>query len=110
MNCVFVAQGRGTDLRFDFFNRDFDHLDITNDVPNADTIPQKPEGLDEMIDVAERLSSGINNVRVDLYEISGKVYFGEMTFYHNGGMKAFEPYEADLMMGKDFLLIPYTKE
>lgn len=106
---IFVAQGRDVDLRFDFFDRDYNHLDIVNCYPNADTVPDKPKCIDEMIEVAEKLSSGINNVRVDLYEIAGRVYFSEMTFYHKGGMGAFEPYEADLMIGKDFLQIPYEK-
>ena len=101
---VFVAQGRGTDLRFDFFDKEYNHLPITNGVPNADIIPRKPSCYDEMISVAEKLSAGINNVRVDLYDIGGRVYFSEMTFYHNGGMVAFEPYETDVELGQFFLM------
>jgi hypothetical protein len=54
--------------------------------------------------VAEKLARDIPNVRVDLYEIDGKIYFSEMTFYHNGGMVAFEPYEMDVELGKNFVM------
>lgn len=57
-----------------------------------------------MIIIAEKLANGINNVRVDLYDINNKVYFSELTFYHNGGMVAFEPYEMDERLGKYFLM------
>ncbi|MCR4965153.1 MAG: hypothetical protein K6A41_05810 [Bacteroidales bacterium] len=46
----------------------------------------KPLNLDRMIEVAEKLSSGFPCVRVDLYNLKGKVYFGEMTFTSLGGM------------------------
>ena len=101
---MFIATGRGSDLRFDFFSREFQHLDVTNGVPNADVVPEKPKLYDEMIEIAEKLASGINNVRVDLYEIENKIYFSELTFYHNGGMVAFDPYEADVQLGKSFIM------
>lgn len=47
----------------------------------------KPENLTEMIDIATRLSKGFPFLRVDLYSIKGKVYFGELTFIPNGGAK-----------------------
>lgn len=101
---MFIATGRGLDLRFDFFTRDFKHINTTNGVPNADITPNKPESYEEMIIIAEKLANGINNVRVDLYDINNKVYFSELTFYHNGGMVAFEPYEMDERLGKYFLM------
>lgn len=104
---MFIATGRGSDLRFDFFDRDYNHLPVTNGVPNADVIPAKPENYDEMLKIAEKLSDGINNVRVDLYNLKGKIYFSELTFYHNGGMVAFEPYDVDVEFGKEFLLNKY---
>lgn len=107
VEAMFIATGRGTDLRFDFFDREFNHLDLTNGVPNAETIPNKPSCYDQMIVLAEKLSKGINNVRVDFYSINGEVYFSEMTFYHNGGMVAFEPYEMDVRFGKNFIKEKY---
>lgn len=104
---MFVATGRGKDLRFDFFDRYYKHLTTTNGVANADVIPQKPEAYEKMIDLSEKLSRGINNVRVDLYYINGKIYFSEMTFYHNGGMVAFEPYDTDKELGNFFIKKKY---
>jgi len=104
---MFVATGRGKDLRFDFFDNNYNHISVVNGVPNADTIPEKPKCFDEMIKLAEKLAKGINNVRVDLYDIDGKVYFSEMTFYHNGGMVAFEPYSIDSELGNDFIMEKY---
>lgn len=104
---MFIATGRGTDLRFDFFDREYNHLPVTNGVPNADVIPEKPEHYDEMVRIAEKLSEDINNVRVDLYNLDGKIYFSELTFYHNGGMVTFEPYEIDKMLGNYFIKEKY---
>lgn len=106
---MFIAQGRGTDLRFDFFDRDFNHLSVKNGVPNADILPTKPKCYDEMIRLSELLANGINNVRIDLYDIEDKPYFSEMTFYHNGGMVAFNPYDIDVEMGKYFILEPFRE-
>ena len=101
---MFIAQGRGQDLRFDFFDRDYNHLPVTNGVPNADSIPPKPEKFEEMVELAEQLAKDINNVRVDLYNIGDDIYFSEMTFYHNGGMVAFDPYDMDVELGKNFIM------
>ena len=66
---------------------------------------KKPKNLDEMITVAEKLSKDIPFVRVDLYEINGKVYFGELTFYPSSGFEGFEPEEWDKKLG-DMLELP----
>ena len=58
-----------------------------------------PENLDEMISIAERLSKDLKFVRVDLYNISGKIYFGEITFYPAGGVGSFTPDEWDAKLG-----------
>ena len=48
-------------------------------------IPQKPKNFSCMLEIAEKLSKGFPEVRVDLYNINGKIYFGEMTFTSMGG-------------------------
>lgn len=52
-------------------------------------IVPKPKKLEEMIETAKRLSEGFPVVRVDLYEVNGNLYFGEMTFTSNGGFNDF---------------------
>lgn len=58
-----------------------------------------PENLDEMISIAEQLSDGFKFLRVDLYNIKGRIYFGELTFYPAAGMGAFVPNEWDGKLG-----------
>ena len=103
---LFVATGRQqNDTRFDFYDTEFNHLPLTNGHANADVWPVKPENFDEMLEVAGKLSKGIPHVRVDLYNINGKIYFGELTFFHWSGMMPFEPMEWDYQFGK-YLKLP----
>lgn len=100
---MFIATERqieNSETKYDYYDETFKHLDLSNGYPNADVIPSKPEKFEEMIEVAEKLSQDIPHVRVDLYEIDGKVYFGELTFYDKGGYNKFEPKEWDYIIGK----------
>ena len=97
---MFVATERGTgNTAFDFFDMQFKHLDIAQHYRNADILPSKPKNFDKMIELAKEISVGFPHVRVDLYEANGKVYFGEMTFYHFGAVVPFEPKEWDAKIG-----------
>jgi hypothetical protein len=62
-----------------------------------------------MVECARKLAAPFPHCRVDLYNVDGKVYFGEITFYHGSGMNDFQPYEADIMFGKLIPLIKYKK-
>lgn len=95
---LFVATDRATDVRFDFFDMDFQHLDIVNIHEQSGKEIQKPSCFEEMKSLAETLSQGMEFVRIDLYEIGGRVYFGEFTFFHGGGFYLFHPahWEKDL--------------
>lgn len=66
---------------------------------NAESEIQKPQNFEKMIDIARTLSSGFSHVRVDLYNIGGKIYFGEMTFTNGSGFENIHPYSANLMLG-----------
>ena len=99
---LFVATDRykaGAETRFDFFDMDYNHLPIRNGHPNADVPPEKPKCLEEMKLLAEKLSEGIPQLRVDFYEVNGRIYFGELTFAHYSGMVPFEPAEWDRTFG-----------
>lgn len=61
---------------------------------------ERPENLEEMIGIAQTLSKGFSHVRVDLYNVNGKIYFGEMTFTNSSGLEKIEPEWADLMLGE----------
>lgn len=71
-------------------------------------LPAKPKHFDEMVQVAQQLSAGIPFVRVDLYEIDGKMYFSEMTFSPCSGLTPFEPEDWDRKIG-DMLRLPEYK-
>ena len=60
---------------------------------------------EKMIKLAEKLSNNIPQVRIDFYEINGKVYFGEITFYHWSGFTPFVLEEWDLKLG-EFIKLP----
>ena len=90
---MFVATERSTgNTKFDFYDMDFNHLDIVNIHPQS-TVGniQKPKCFEEMKEIAAKCSKGIRFVRIDLYEIDGKVYFGEFTFFHGGGFWPLTP-------------------
>jgi hypothetical protein len=84
---------------FDFFDADFKHLNIVQGHPNSLVLPSKPKCFEEMKTIASKLSKGIPHVRIDLYEADGRVYFGEMTFFHFGGFVPFSPSQFDNIMG-----------
>lgn len=85
--------------------------DVDHAVSNREPI-EKPANLDLMITLSERLSAGFPHVRVDWYNIGGKPYFGEMTFYTGGGFDPFyaneiQPDALDRELG-DLFLLPET--
>lgn len=66
------------------------------------TVIQKPDNFARMCDIAEKLAEQFPEVRVDLYNINGKIYFGEMTFFDGSGYMRYNPDEFDYMMGECF--------
>ena len=83
----------------DHYDRDFNRLDWYAYYKNPVVPNEIPEQMPEMIEIAEKLSKGICQVRVDFYIIDGQIYFGEMTFYTWGGYIEFVPPERDEIMG-----------
>lgn len=105
---LFIAserQNEATDTKFDFFDMDFNDLHIKNGHNNSQKIIKKPACFNEMKLLASKLSQGIPQLRVDFYEVNGKVYFGELTFFHHGGLVPFEPEIWDLKFG-DWIELP----
>ncbi len=90
-----------------FYDRDWNNLHVTSDCPASDREIKRPKNLDEMISVAEKLSEDFPYVRVDLYSVEGKIYFGELTFYPWSGYVQFNPDEWDFKFAEDFELIRF---
>ena len=71
--------------------------------PNGRAV-ERPAGLAEMVRVAEALAADFPYARIDLFDCRGKVYFGEITFYHGGGFERFAPPEYDGQLGVRLVL------
>ena len=72
--------------------------------PNGRAVA-RPAALAEMVRVAETLAADFPYARIDLFYCDGKVYFGEITFYHGGAFERFDPPEFDRFFG-DKLALP----
>lgn len=106
---LFVATDRPFDTRFDFYDTEFRHLPVKQGHPLATKEIRKPEAFEEMLEISRKLSQGMRHVRVDLYNINGKIFFGELTFFHFSGNVPFEPEEWDYKIG-EWLSLPMTVE
>lgn len=99
---LFIASERqkvGAETKFDFYDLEFNHLPFTNGHPNALNAILQPLNFDLMIKLSSKLSEGIPHIRVDFYNINGKIYFGELTFFHWSGWMPFIPEEWDYKFG-----------
>lgn len=107
---MFVASDR-TDhgVFFDYFDLDFNHLDIRQKYPNAAKSIRKPDNFEKMTELSRKLTKGFPHVRADFYEVDGKLYFGELTFYHFSGFMPFQPEKWDGIFG-DWLKLPGKRE
>jgi len=91
--------------RKNFYDRNWKRLPFTlGPLPSSDKKYPKPKNLSKMIDVAEKLSSGLKLARVDLYNVDGKIYFGEITLTPGNGMDIFHPVKYDRHYGSLFKL------
>jgi len=108
---LLVAKDRekGKEAKYDYFDENFNHLPFAKGHPNSEPPYFKPDGFEEMKALAEKLSKDIPHVRVDLYNINGKIYFGELTFYPASGFGGFQPEEWDHKIG-EWLKLPKTNK
>ncbi len=99
--CSFVCSDRFTKrgLHVTFFDRDWKIMPFERGFPSRRAGFKKPQNYNEMLRLAEILSENIPFVRVDFYEVDGKVYFGELTFFPGNGMEKFSPEEWDYTLG-----------
>jgi hypothetical protein len=82
-----------------FFDRSWSPMEFELLYPRASYEIPRPVALSEMIRCAEQIGEGFAYVRVDLYEVAGKVKFGEATFYPGAGLEVFNPPEFDALFG-----------
>lgn len=98
-----VIRDRSTKETIDFYDLEWNHMPFVGLNPkvfNGNTDVPKPSCLDEMINICKKISADIPFLRVDLYLIQGKIYFGETTFFPSSGFGRFEPEEWDKKLGE----------
>ena len=93
-----------------FYDTNWNRIEGESDCPACDREIEKPENFEQMLEIAERLSEDFPYVRVDLYNVSGKIYFGELTFYPWSGYVQFNPDQLDFLFAEDFKLEKYKSE
>lgn len=100
---VQVDSGRfGHHVR-NFFDTDWQHLDMEWGYPKDSIIPEQPLFFAEMLTAAEVLSRSFEFVRVDFYSLSTGPRFGEITFYPKSGAANFSPFKWDAVLGSKWL-------
>ena len=85
---------------FDYFDMEGNHLPFTQGGMNNPVTPALPSTFEEMKQIAMKLSHGLPHVRIDLYSVDEKVYFGEFTFFDSSGFEKFTPKEWDEVFGR----------
>ena len=112
----FVCQlisGRYTEEHIDFYTLNWERLEgvvgLNQKAKNSPYPHKRPINLEQMIEVAKKLSEDFPYVRVDLYNIDGQICFGELTFYPGSGYGSFVPDSFDFELGKLFKPFGNTK-
>lgn len=99
---IFVYSNRFSDTGVEaaFFDTSWKELNFTRGFEKTKIKIKKPENFDKMLKFSRKIASSIPFVRVDWYEVNGKLYFGEITFFPSSGFGKFNPEEWDLKLGK----------
>lgn len=100
VKALFIGTERGSgDVKFDYYDADFNHLDLVQEHPMSGKKIPKPQHFEKMKELASKLSKGFPQIRVDFYNINGAIYFGELTLFHHGGVIPFHPEKWDYEFG-----------
>lgn len=99
-------RGKKDGLKEDFFDINGNLLELNQKgYYNNPNTPQLPINLSKMIDYSKLLSQDTYHLRVDFYEINGKIYCGELTFFDGGGFHPFTPEKYNKILG-DWTKLP----
>ena len=98
---VCIDRFSDTGVKYYYFDKNWNHLpySLYESTDQCNVNIDKPKKLNEMIMISEKLSNNIPQLRVDLYYINNKIYFGELTFSSNGGMDTTITENADNILG-----------
>ncbi len=91
---------------FDYYDMELNKLPVkSKGHQNSPSVLEWFPQFDEMKELARKLSKGFHFVRTDFYLVNGKIYFGELTFYHDAGLVPFEPEFWNNKFG-DMIMLP----
>jgi len=109
---LYVVTGRGEKIRYTQFYADWTPFPGSqfNGWLSSETPVEKPSNWDEMVKMAEILAKPFPFVRVDLYDVRGKIYFGEMTFTPAKGTLIFDDDRTDFEQGAWLDISKYLKK
>jgi hypothetical protein len=96
------------DHRQNFYDVNWQQLDLTSIKQTTDKPIKKPATFTKMLEIASTLSAPFEQVRVDLYDVDGKIYFSELTFSAGNGMTLYDPPKYDVMLGDQWSFDPRT--
>lgn len=89
-----------------FYDPDWTQVDVSYREDQGAPAITRPDNLEEMSSLAARLSEGFDFVRVDLYNVDGRVYFGELTFTPTAGEMVLRPDSWDIKLGEKWKMSP----
>jgi len=95
-----IHRDRDTNHTLDFYDLNWNKTEIRKHKNTATENIPIPNKFEEMVEIAKKLSVDELHVRIDLYEVNGKIYFGEKTYYSASGFSPFANDEYDKMLGK----------
>jgi hypothetical protein len=105
-----VDMGRFSNHKRNLYDTEWNLLPFNINYENSPDDVGKPLNLQAMNRIARDLSKDFPHVRVDFYEVEGKLYFGELTFFHESGTGKFKPEEYDMRIGEWLTLPPGNVE
>ena len=107
---LMIASNRFTSHNFNYFDMDFNPLPIESveGKPVDNKLMERPKSFEEMKRIARALSRDKSHLRVDLYEVAGKVFFGELTFFDSSGFDNLNSDEVDIEWGS-WITLPQNK-
>lgn len=94
----------GESVKVSILDRDFNKLQVARVGDEDLGYIKKPENYAQMLTIADKLAADFPHVRVDLYNIEGRICFGELTFYNASGYMKYEPDEFDIKIGESWEL------
>lgn len=106
---IIVDKDRYTAHKRNFYDTEWNRIHVTTDHEQFETPYPRPANLADLLEIATLLSKDFPFVRVDLYNVDGKIYFGELTFYPWSGYVKFVPREFDKTLGSLFDISSFMK-